>query len=175
MPASLALVTTSIAIAPSGDGEVAQPLRDGAADQALQEAGVGGQPGQHVAGAHGLEEGGRQGEHAVEQGGADVGGDPLAEPGDEVEAGPGGGAEPGHDGEHGERGVIELRAGRGGEADIDELPHPLPQQQDQPGGERQRRPPPPAPGRDRAQERQQEAERREAVQGASSLMLQLLK
>ena len=73
---------------------VAQRLGDAGADHGLDDAGVGGQAREHLAGARDLEEARREMQDVAVDVAAQVGHDPLAEPGHQI------GAQEGRDREH---------------------------------------------------------------------------
>jgi hypothetical protein len=112
-------------------------LRHRGADQRLQHRNVGGETREDVAGACGLEEGRREADHPLEEIPPEVGGNPLAEPGDEVEPRRGGAAERRHDHEHRQRRMVEMGHAAAGEAMVDQMAETLAESEDK-GGRKQK-------------------------------------
>ncbi len=94
---------------------------------------------------------------------AQVGGNALAEPGDQGETGGAGGAEGGHDGEHEDGGDVELGGAARGKALVDQVAEALAYGQHQAGGDQQGGGGARGLGAVRAQVGEQEAEGCEAV------------
>ena len=113
------------------DQRAAHPLRNRRTDQRLQQRGVGVEPRQQLAGAGGFVEGRRQREQPLEGGPAQIGGDPLAEPGHQVEPQGGGGPQGGNHREHHQGGVVQSLRAVAGEAVVDQLAYTLAKQQHQ--------------------------------------------
>jgi hypothetical protein len=103
--------------------QVAQGKGGGRADDDLDQRGVRGETRQHFAGARRLEEIGAQGEDVAEDTGAHIGGDALADPGDEVEAGRGGRAHNAGNSDEHEEILPDASRILGREAVIDDAAH----------------------------------------------------
>ena len=117
---SLGLVITSITNAPEHDERVPQRERCRRPDHLLEERRIVGEPRDHFAGAHGLEESGRLLEQVPEHRAADVGRDALADPGHRVEARIRGGGEHAHDREQREERRVERGRVGAREAGVDD-------------------------------------------------------
>jgi hypothetical protein len=123
--------------ADGGEG-VADPHRDGGADQGLQHADIGGHARQEVAGAGGFEIAGGEGNYVVEQVAPQIGPAALAEPGDQREAQGGSPGQGGDDHEHGEGGMVEGCAAMRPKPLIDQVFEALADAEHEAGGGKQR-------------------------------------
>ena len=119
--------------------QVAQRRRCLVADQRLQQAGVGGDAREQLAHLVDLEEGRAEAHQAAEDRPPDVGDHPLAEPGDQVEAGEGAGGQQRDHARHVDQGLVEALDLLAAEAVVDQHPQALAEGEDRRSADAERR------------------------------------